>query len=79
MGVVDPDQGHLTEVTIALCSVFPGNPIGNTSCENIYEEGATYFGEQVFTSSTPQCLLDFALFGCSGCLTPVPIHLGLTP
>ena len=46
-GVVDPDQGHLTDLTIALCSVFPGNPIGNTSCENVYEEGITYFGEQV--------------------------------
>ena len=29
--------------------VLPGNPIGNTSCENIYEEGITYFGDQVST------------------------------
>ena len=43
-------HGPSFSILLKLKCLCAGNPIGNTSCENVYEEGITYFGEQVSTS-----------------------------
>ena len=40
---------HLFSIIMIFIEVKTVKPKGNKSCENVYEEGVTYFGKQVST------------------------------